>query len=260
MTDSPITVERNDAVVILTIDNPEGRNTLSGPVSDAIVDELDALGETATRGVLLRSDGETFCASGDVSAHVERVDGEITADQWRERMDSAAETVAALYECPLPTVAAIDGAAFSEGACLALACDIRLANPDGAIGFGFRRFGQTPTAGATYLLPRIVGPDVAAELLYTGKLLDAERASELGLFTSVTPHEQFSDTISSLLSELATGPAAGLQATKQLLRADNERLEDAIESEQRVQQRLAETADFREGVTAFREQRDPSFQ
>jgi enoyl-CoA hydratase/carnithine racemase len=174
-------------------------------------------------------------------------------------MDNVTEAVAALYECPLPTVAAIDGPAFSEGACLALACDVRLASPDGAIGFGFRRFGQAPSAGATYLLPQIVGPDVAAELLYTGKLLDAQRASDLGLFSSVVGHEQFSDVVSGLLSELATGPPAALQATKKLLRSETADIRETIDSERQVQTRLAETADFEEGVTAFAQQRGPQF-
>lgn len=259
MTDAPVTVDRNDSTVILSIDHPEERNSLSAPVADVIVDELDAVGETTTRAVLLRSTGDSFCAGGDVGAHVGRVEGDLSAAAWRERVDRTAAAVAALHECPVPTVAAVDGPAFNEGACLALACDIRLANPDAAIGFGFRRFGQAAAAGATYLLPRVVGADVAADLLFTGRLVDAREATDRGLFTRLVSDVPLADEAASLLSTLATGPPAGLQATKRLLRADHGSLDDALDAERAIQRRLAETEAFREGVRAFTSQRDPDF-
>jgi enoyl-CoA hydratase/carnithine racemase len=159
----------------------------------------------------------------------------------------------------VPTSAAVDGPAFSEGACLALACDIRLAATTGSIGFGFRRFGQAAAAGASFLLPRIVGRDVAAELLYTGELLDAQAAVDRGLFTRVVTAERFEDELADLVATISTGPAAAMQANKQLLNEAYDSLGAAIDAEQRLQKRLAETADFREGVTAFLEQRRPDF-
>lgn len=254
-----VTVERNDSVAILTIDRPEQRNTLSAGVADALRAELDGLGETATKAVLVRGAGETFCAGGDISSHLEYAQGEIDQATWADRQARTADAVAALYDCPLPTVAAVDGPAFSEGACLALACDIRLGSPDAKVGFGFRRFGQAAAAGATYLLSRAVDPDVAAELLYTGDLIDAERASTVGLLTRVVSGEQFDDAVASLVSQLATGPTAGTQAAKRLLRKEYGTLSAAIDGEQQVQRKLAETAAFREGVEAFRKQRDPHF-
>lgn len=259
MTDQPVRVDRNDAVVILTIDSPETRNSLSKAVADGIRTAIADLGETETKGVLLRSTGEPFCAGGDLQAHVDRVSGTLSEQAWRDRLERTADAVAAVYECPLPTVAAIDGPAFSEGACLALACDVRLATPEAAIGFGFRRLGQAATAGASYLLPRVVGADLAAELLYTGRMLDAETAVDRGLFTRVVTEGTLEDAAASLLSEIATGPPAALQATKRLLRTDFASIDDAMAAEQAVQYRLAETTEFTEGVRAFAERRDPHF-
>lgn len=259
MTDGPVSIERSETVVICSFDNPDERNALTAQAADELVEALDGIEDTGVRCVLLRGEGDTFCASGDVAAHVERLRGSLDEPTWQERLDATAEAVAAVYECPLPTVAAIEGPAFSEGACLALACDLRVASPEASIGFGFRRFGLAAAAGASYLLGRLVGADVAMELLYTGELVDARRAAEIGLFTRLYPAETFDEELASLLATLSTGPAAAMEATKDLCRTDHSGLRAAIEREQAVQSRLAGTADFEEGVTAFLEQRDPQF-
>lgn len=259
MSDPPVSVERSERVVICTLDDPDERNALTAETATHLVDALDGIEDTGARCVLLRGEGDTFCASGDVAAHVQRVNGSIDESAWADRLDATAAAIAAVYDCPLPTVAAIDGPAFSEGACLALACDIRLASTAGAIGFGFRRFGQAAAAGASYLLPRLVGPDVALELLYTGELLAAPRAAELGLVTRCYPDDHFEDELVSLLATLSTGPSRAMAATKRLCRRDHDTLSAAIDQERSRQSRLAQTAAFEEGVTAFVEQRDPQF-
>ena len=259
MTDAPVSIERSETVVICSFDNPDARNALTAEAATHLVDALDGIEDTDARCVLFRGEGDTFCGSGDVAAHVDRVQGSLEESEWRDRLDATAEAVAAVYDCPLPTVAAIEGPAFSEGACLALACDLRLASPDASIGFGFRRFGLAAGAGVTQLLPRVVGPDVAMELLYTGELVDARRAADLGLFTRLYPVATFEDELASLLATLSTGPAAAMQETKRLCRAEYCDLRAAIEREREVQARLATDADFEEGVTAFVEQRDPQF-
>lgn len=254
-----VTVERSESVLILSIDRPDERNALSERVADAICSELDTLGETTTRAVIVRGAGETFCAGGDVSAHAKRIEGDLSPEAWADRQERVAEAVEALWACPVPTIAAVDGPAFSEGACLALACDIRLASTTGSIGFGFRRFGQAAACGASWLLQRIVSRDVAAELLYTGELLDAQAAVERGLFTRVVTAERFEDELAGLVATISTGPAAAMQANKQLLDEAHGSLSAAMDAEQRLQRRLAETAEFREGVAAFLEQREPEF-
>lgn len=254
---APVSVERSDAAAIVTIDSPAARNTLSAPVAEALVDALADLDDAAC--VLLRGEGETFCAGGDVAAHVDLVEGAIDAETWDDRIGTVGRAVQAVYDCPVPTVAAVDGAAFSEGACLALACDLRVASEDGRIGVGFRRFGQAAAAGATWLLPRVVGEATALELLYTGELLGAERAAALGLFDRVHPPAAFDDAVASLVATLSTGPGAAMRAAKRLVRADHGSLAGAIAAEAETQQRLRGEPAFEEGVSAFLQQRDPQF-
>jgi len=254
-----VTVERSEAVLILSLESETERNRLSAPVAEKIRSVLSALGETATRVVVLRGQGETFCAGGDLGAHADRVKGELSAETWLAREERIGEAITAVRDCPVPTIAAVEGPAFNEGGCLALACDIRLASPTASIGFGFRRFGQAAAAGASWLLPRLVGRDVAAELLYTGRLLDASEAARRGLFTRVVSGDSFADELASLTATVSTGPPAAMQATKHLLDTDHASLSAAIERETEIQERLARTWEFREGVAAFLERRPPEF-
>ncbi|QSG13953.1 enoyl-CoA hydratase/isomerase family protein [Halapricum desulfuricans] len=254
-----VEVERSERVVICTLANPDGRNALTAETATQLADGITGLEDSDARCVLLRGEGETFCASGDVGAHVGRARGELDGAAWRDRLEAVGDAVAAVYECPLPTVAAVEGAAFGAGAALALACDLRIASARGAIGFGFRRFGLAATAGATYLLPRIVAPDTALQLLYTGELVGAERAAELGLFTDVHPVETFEDELVSLLATLSTGPRDALIAAKNLLRAEHVDLRRTLDRELETASRLADTDDFHEGVTAFVTEREPEF-
>ncbi|MEF8882919.1 MAG: enoyl-CoA hydratase-related protein [Halapricum sp.] len=255
-----LTVDRSDRVVICTLDDPEQRNALTARTADRLVEALEGIEETDARCVLIRGDGDTFSASGDVGAHVAFVQGELDKAGWRERLDSTADAIRAVHDCPLPTVAAVDGPAFGEGACLALACDLRIASSEASIGFGFRRFGLAAAAGATYLLPRVAGRDVALELLYTGELLGVDRAADLGLFTRVYPAASFTDDLAALLADLSTGPGDAMTTAKELVRADHDDLDVALAAEAGAQSRLADTDDFEEGVAAFAARRDPRFE
>jgi enoyl-CoA hydratase/carnithine racemase len=259
MTDDLVTVERSEAVAILTLSAPDQRNALTAAAGDELRAALERLGETATRAVVLRGEGEVFCAGGDLQAHAARARGELDEAAYGDRLDRVADAVAAVASFPLPTVAAVDGTAFSEGACLALACDIRLGSTEATMGFGFGRLGHSPLAGATALLPRVVAPDVAAELLYTGRMVDAREADELGLLTRVVPAEGFDDELASLLATLSTAPSAALQVTKRLLGRERGNVAAATAAERRAAIGLSETAAFEEGVTAALDGREPDF-
>jgi len=254
-----VEVERSERVVICTLANPDGRNALTAETATQLADAINGIADSAARCLLLRGEGETFCASGDVGAHVARVRGELDESTWRDRLEAVGDAVAAVYECPLPTVAAVRGPAFGAGATLALACDLRIASSGGAIGFGFRRFGLAATAGATYLLSQVVAPDTALQLLYTGELVGAKRAAEMGLFTDVYPAETFEDELVSLLATLSSGPRDALIAAKSLIRVKQAGLRQTQDRELDTASKLADTDDFEEGVTAFVAEREPQF-
>lgn len=121
--------------------------------------------------------------------------------------------MAQLVTYPLPTVAKIDGPAVGAGANLALACDLQLASDRANIGFVFRNVGLSVDAGTSYLLPRLVGENVAKELVFTGEMLDAERAESLGLFNHVYAVEEFDEHADALIERITEGPTVARLAT-----------------------------------------------
>jgi enoyl-CoA hydratase/carnithine racemase len=136
---------------------------------------------------------------------------------------------------------------------------VRVFSGEGRIGFNFEQLGLAVDSGVSYLLPREVGAGVAKELVYTGEILDAERAAELGLANRVF-EDDFEADFESFVGEIAGGPTAALRTSKRLMRRGFEvSLDTAIEHEAAAQGAMFETADHEEGVDAFLERRDPEF-
>ncbi len=161
----------------------------------------------------------------------------------------------------LPTIAKIDGPAVGAGANLAIACDIQVGSDRAKLGFVFRNVGLSVDSGTSYFLPRLVGENVAKELVYTGEILDAERANELGLLNHVYPGNEFDDRVRELAEQIATGPTVALRQTKHLLGSGLEKSLDAALHDEAVAQGLVfESDDHREGVEAFFEGREPEFE
>lgn len=260
--DGAVEVERDDGVATLRLALPEKRNALSIRLSTGIVDALADLEGSETRCVLVEGDGPAFSAGGDVEAMVERKESDTPPDEAvRHVIQHTARCVKRLAECEFPTVAAVDGPAFGAGANLALACDVQLLSDDARMSFGFRQVGLAIDSGTSYFLPRLVGDNVARELVFTGELLDAERAASLGLANHVYPAEEYDDRVAAFVERVASGPTVALRASKRLLRDNRETsLSTAIDHEAAVQASVFESADHAEGVRAFKEEREPAFE
>jgi enoyl-CoA hydratase/carnithine racemase len=183
---------------------------------------------------------------------------------YEERRDlverSVSRAVEAVYDCRLPVVAKLDGAAYGAGAGLLLACDVQLASPDARIGFGFRRVGLAVDSGVSHLLARYVGLNTAKELVFTGELLDADRARELGLVTRLFERDSFEEGVESVVETIAAGPTAALATSKELLNRPSASLARATDEEERAQAALLGSRDHAEGARAFIERREPSFE
>ncbi len=166
-----------------------------------------------------------------------------------------------VYRFPVPTVAKIDGPAVGAGAGLALACDLQLASETAKIGFVFRGVGLSCDAGTSYLLPRLVGANTAKELVLTGEILGADDALELGLFNHVYPADEFDDRVAELVEEIASGPTVALRhATRLIDSAAGKGFEAALKDEAAAQGIALGSRDHEEGVRAFLEGREPSFE
>jgi enoyl-CoA hydratase/carnithine racemase len=256
-----VLLEVGENVATITINRPEMRNALTEAVSTGLVAALeDAEGSDARCVVLTGSEG-SFCAGGDVNAMSERLAGQAELyEAVRQIHEETSRALARVYECRLPTVAKIDGAAFGAGANLAMACDVQVASAEARISFGFRQVGLAVDTGTSYFLPRVVGLNKAKELVFTGELLDAQAAAELGLFCHVF-EEAFEEQAAEFVARIAEGPTVALETSKRALnRAFEGSLEGAMSREAAHQAAVFDTADHREGAEAFMSGRDPEFE
>jgi enoyl-CoA hydratase/carnithine racemase len=261
MSGDAVLIDDTDGVVTLTLNRPGVRNALTAEVAGDLRAALGELEGGDTRCVVLEGAGEAFCAGGDVNAMVEYQSGDRSLDDAvRHVIQDTGRTIQRVAECEFPTVAKVEGTAVGAGATLALACDLQVAHEDAQMGFGFRRVGLAVDSGTAHLLPRVVGDNVARELVYTGELLDAERASELGLVNRVHADDEFEAAVSDLVDRISSGPPVALRTSKRLLRrAPEMTLGAAVEHEAGAQAAVLDSEDHAEGVSAFLERREPTF-
>jgi len=249
---------REGGIATLTVTNADARNTLTPDVVTAAHSALDDANDVDC--LLVRGEGETFCAGGDLAGVIAGARGELSEDAFMDRLGRIDALIERIHGFPAPTVAAVDGPAFGTGGALALACDVVVASDDGSIGFGFHRLGLPVGAGVSALLPRIVGESTAAELLYTGELLDADRADALGLFNRVLPPADFERRLEELVETIVTGPTNATSETGRLLAKNTEQsLRAAMAAERAARRRRFGTREHVEGVSAFLDQREPAF-
>lgn len=256
-----VLLDVEDGIATITLNRPSSRNALTEEVSDGLVAALeDVQDEGEARAVVVTGSEGSFCAGGDVNAMMARMSGQAELYEAVRRIHrKTSRAIQAVYECYLPTVAKIDGVAYGAGANLALACDVQLGSPDAKISFGFRQVGLAIDTGTSYFLPRVVGINKAKELVFTGEMLDAEDALDLGLFCHV--YEDFEQEADEFVRDLADGPTIALETSKRALNQGLEQsIDQAMTREAAHQAAVFETHDHREGAEAFMGKRAPDFQ
>lgn len=256
---SHLRVETNDGVHTITLDRADKLNAVNGALAVALADALDdAARDDAVRVVVITGAGRAFCAGLDISAPPE-----IPTATLAERLDPYAwvgRWVQRVTECEKPVIAAINGPAAGAGFGLALACDIRLMASSATLTAGYVRRGLSPDAGVSYFLPRHVGLARAADILLTGRDVDAAEAERTGLVAMVSPDDGFSAAVSAYATRLAAGAPVAHALTKRLLLHALDQPLDAQLREELVHIKYCfTTTDVREAMTAFREKRRPVF-
>ncbi|MFE3036345.1 enoyl-CoA hydratase/isomerase family protein [Streptomyces canus] len=257
---SEVTHTVDGQVSYVTLNRPEVLNALTPGGRDLLIELLDrASADPGVRAVVLTGTGRGFCAGADLrggGADGERVPGDVA----RTIRLGAQRLVAAVLDCEKPVIAAVNGTAAGLGAHLALACDLVLAAESARFIEVFVRRGLVPDAGGAYLLPRLLGPQRAKELMFFGDALGAADAERLGLVNRVVPDEELEKTAREWAARLATGPTRALALTKQLVNAslDSDRA-TAFAAEAAAQEINMTTADAREGVASFVERRTPEY-
>ncbi|MFF4018611.1 enoyl-CoA hydratase/isomerase family protein [Streptomyces sp. NPDC001843] len=219
MSTQPVRVVRHpDAVVELRLDDPERGNALDLRTAEALRDLTAEVADDPGGAVLLRASGTAFCVGGDLRAFAGR--GQDTGAYVHAVASAAHAAVTALYELPVPVVTAVRGAAAGGGIGLALAGDIVLAARSARFRLAYTAVGLTPDCGASWLLPRLVGPRLAAELILTNRVLSGTDAERYGLVTRAVADDELDADAYRTAAELAAGAGEALRAAKGLLHGD----------------------------------------
>ncbi|MCZ6464956.1 MAG: enoyl-CoA hydratase/isomerase family protein [Proteobacteria bacterium] len=269
MSESPedlVLESRDGHVVTLTLHLPERLNAMTQAMGEAFQARVVGLAQDPDlRAVVLTGHGRAFSAGGDLGMIGGRADQGAAAPgvarlRIRDQMRSFYKLFLSVRDLPCPTVAAINGHAIGAGFCVALACDLRVVAEDAKVGLNFTRLGLHPGMAATWTVPRIVGPALAAELLYTGRIILGAEAARLGLVNRAVEREKVLSTALELAQEIAGSAPVAVRAVKRALRRSADvSLEDQLSFEATEQAACFETADVREGLTAARERREPRF-
>jgi enoyl-CoA hydratase len=255
-------VSREGAAVWVTMNRPERLNALN----PRLIEELrhfftDLYWKYDIRVVVLKGAGRAFCAGLDLKDR-SGDNAPRTVSNGLKGQRSISEIVMAMRRCPQPIIALVNGAASGGGFAFALASDVRIAAPEARMNAAFIRIGLSACdIGVSYFLPRMVGSSVAAEYMLTGRFIDAERGHQLGLISKVVASDKLDEEGRAMVKDMLYATPLGLRLTKEALNhaIDAQSLEAAIAMEDRNQILCAQGEDFREGISAFLEKREPRY-
>ncbi|MGW1118576.1 enoyl-CoA hydratase/isomerase family protein [Streptomyces tanashiensis] len=258
----------------ITLNRPEAMNAVTWDQRERIIALLaEASADPAVRCVVVTATGRGFCAGADLrgapaaGGRGERGvppaegRGSVAGDVARMIRLGAQRFIGAVMDCEKPVIAAVNGTAAGIGAHLAFACDLVLAADSARFIEVFVRRGLVPDGGGAYLLPRLIGPQRAKELMFFGDAVGAAEAKELGLVNRVVPADELAKTARDWAERLAQGPTRALALTKQLVNAslDVDR-STAFAAEATAQEINMTTRDAQEGVASFVERREARYE
>ncbi|MFN2424938.1 MAG: enoyl-CoA hydratase/isomerase family protein [Candidatus Binatia bacterium] len=254
-----IQVTTSGAIARLTLDRPAERNAMTPLMGREIVravEEINAL-ETV-RVVVITGAGKGFCSGADLRT----LGAEAGSGDDAEGLGGGENFYRAflsIRDLKVPTIAAINGHAIGAGFCFSLGADLRVMHRDAKVGMTFVRLGIHPGMAATWNLPRLVGPSVAADLLYTGRLLGADEALALGLANRIGG-DDFDAVVEEMAEAIAGAAPLAVRSAKETLRGSEARtIDEALVREAAVQTVTFTTEDAAEGIRAMREKRPPQF-
>ncbi len=248
-----ITFTESDGLAVLTLNRPDVMNALGRTMRAELLSTLTTA-ISRNRAIVLTGVGRAFCSGQDLGDATAALDLEATLRDEYEPL------LRLLHDSPVPTIAAVNGAAAGAGANLALACDVVIACESAVFIQAFTRIGLIPDAGGTWTLPRQIGSARAMGAMLFADKIGARQAADWGMIYEAVPDADFERHWQARARSLASGPSAAHAALKEALRASTGNSYDAqLALEARLQARCGATEDFREGVAAFLEKRAPRF-
>ncbi len=251
-----IRVRERNGYGLITLNRPDVMNALNTQMRAEILHAVQALGRTS-RAVVLTGQGKAFCSGQDLGDRATVAN----TDLERTLRDEYVPMLRAIFDCPVPTISAVNGPAAGAGANLALAADVVIAAESAVFLQAFSRIGLIPDAGGTYWLPRQIGSARAMGAALFAEPVKAKDAADWGMIWEAVPDEDFAAHWQARAAKLASGPTVAYKHIKEALRASpGNSLEEQLLVEARLQGKCGQTRDFREGVLAFMEKRPASYE
>ncbi len=256
MSDTIIT-EIQEGVALIKLNRPQSYNAMNTEMAQVLISTIEELDRRPeVRAMLLTGEGKAFCSGQDLS-DIEDLSDVPFAEIIDRQYNPLVQLLASLQK---PIIAYVNGVAAGAGANIALLCDIIVASERASFIQAFSKIGLIPDTAGTWYLPRIVGYQMALAMMMTGDKISAQQAKECGMVYKVYAEESASEEAYALAQRLAQMPTVALAQTKKLLQASyHNTLEDQLKAEKEAQENMGKTEDFKEGVNAFLEKRDPKF-
>jgi enoyl-CoA hydratase/carnithine racemase len=252
-----------DGVATLTLNRPDRLNTISGPMLKRLTELLlEANADPDVRVVVLTGAGRAFCAGLDL---VDATQGEGIGSQKQQQavsvnLDLRNTPPTVLFAMDKPTICALNGAAAGYGMDTAMGCDVRVMAESAKMAPAFTKRGVIPESGGTWILPRLLGWERAAEIIFTGRTLSARECLEMGLVSKVVPDAELAEATRALAAAMAENAPLAVQSAKRLMRMGlSETFNDHVHHVYLQFLQLIRTDDFREGMTSFLEKRPAQF-
>lgn len=256
MTEPTTLYTTKDGITWITLNRPKSLNSLNDTLTCELLQQLDRAAGDHSRAVVLTGAGRAFCAGGDLS-YLRSLNNIIDAKNFITKVGGLVKRIRSL---PKPVIAMVNGVAAGAGCNLALACDIIIAAKSARFAQSFAKVGLIPDCAGMYLLPRLVGLHKAKELMFTGDLITAQTAEQLGLVNQICENENLQEAVLTFISRLKNSAPLALSMMKQTLNsADLLSLDDLLFEEAALQALCMQTDDHKEGVAAFMEKRPPNF-
>jgi 2-(1,2-epoxy-1,2-dihydrophenyl)acetyl-CoA isomerase len=251
-----VETSRDGAVLTITLNRPDVLNAFNAALHRALAGALKEARADDVRAVVITGAGRGFCVGQDLSEF-----REAPGDIGERLRSNYHPNILALRALEKPVLASVNGPAAGAGLSLACACDLRLAGQGATFVPAFINIGLVPDSGGTYFVRRLLGTARAFEWMTSGRRLTAAEALEWGLVSEVVEDDRLGERAAERAAELAALPTRGVALTKRLFdHAENATLEEQLELEAQLQSAATQTADFREGVDAFLEKREPRFE
>jgi enoyl-CoA hydratase/carnithine racemase len=247
-------------VTTIRLNRPEKLNAFGGPMREEILQALENIAaDDRVRVVVVTGEGRGFSAGGDIQ-HLKHLRDNKDEAGFRNILAQGQKITRTMRSLPRPVIAAVNGPCAGAGLSFALGCDIRIASDAAKFGPSFALIGLHPDWGGSWFLPRLVGTAKACELVFSGTMISAHEAENIGLVNRVVRHDELLASVNELAEKIAKNPPGALRLAKEsIYRSLTSDLETAFLREIDVQMECFRSQDFLEGVSAFLEKRQPQF-